>query len=410
MPSFRKILTEVRDRAIDEIGNSIERSGRKLSVTSNPEERMATGPLARLESKTQYDPVDMRYPLDLGTNKTEQVHYIKFLINTRSPAMYETTEQPSTVDLNRANDPEVGRQISGGDTVFGRTSEVVATAAGTVAGAVTGALKGVLAGAVGGIRGAVIGLGAGTIVGGVGAGVLTNIVTSISLKRSTKRVVGAISLYMPDTVNHQIVHQFGDISMTEAFGKVGLVAQGSGIVGEGLANALENFDTANLKGSGVTAEVAAAAAASTGLTGNLSEALLFSAGLARNPQVEVLFQQTSHREFLFDFRLTPRNNMESRAIRDIIKKFKEHAAPALSTEGGRYLIPPDDFDIQFYGPTGENLNIHKISTCALIGIDVNYAAAGQWATFDDGMPVQTSLQLRFKELELIHRQRVRDGY
>lgn len=407
MPSFRKILSEVTDRAIDEIGNSIERSGRKPNVSSNPEERMTTGPLAKLESKTQYDPVDMRYPLDLGTNNVERLHYVKFIINTRSTASYEVTEEQSTVDALRGRED----QISSGETIFGQTTGAVATAAGVVTGGIGAALKGALTGlTIGGLRGAAIGAATGGAVGAIGVGALANIISGIKLKRGTKRVVGSINLYMPDTINQQIVHQFGEISMTDALGKAGLAAQATGTVGQGLADAIGNLDASKLKGTGVTAEVAAAAAEATGLTGNLSEALLFSAGLARNPQIEVLFQQTAHREFLFDFRLTPRNNMESRAIRDIIKKFKVHSAPALSTEGGRYLIPPDDFDIQFWYGNGQNENIHKISTCALIGIDVNYAAAGQWATFDDGMPVQTSLQLRFKELELIHRQRVQEGY
>ena len=217
---------------------------------------------------------------------------------------------------------------------------------------------------------------------------------------------------MPDTINQQIVHQFGEISMTDAMGIAGLVSQGGEAVGESIGSAIMNMDPSQLKGAGVvTKEAAGQIAEGSGFFGpGLSQALLFSAGRARNPQVEVLYQQTSHREFMFDFRLTPRNKAESGTIRDIIKKFKEHAAPELSPEGGRYLIPPDDFDIEFWYGNNKNENIHKISTCALIGIDVNYASAGQWATFGDGMPVQTSLQLRFKELELIHRQRVQDGY
>jgi hypothetical protein len=46
----------------------------------------------------------------------------------------------------------------------------------------------------------------------------------------------------------------------------------------------------------------------------------------------------------------------------------------------------------------------------LVGIDVNYAAAGQWTTFSDGMPVDISMQLRFKELELMHKGRIEEGY
>ena len=102
---------------------------------------------------------------------------------------------------------------------------------------------------------------------------------------------------------------------------------------------------------------------------------------------------------------------EAAAIRKIIKEFKFHSAPELlKGSSGRFFVPPAEFDIKFFYNGKENLNIHKISSCVLVGIDINYAAAGQWTTFSDGMPVDISMQLRFKEVEIIHKALVMDGY
>ena len=109
--------------------------------------------------------------------------------------------------------------------------------------------------------------------------------------------------------------------------------------------------------------------------------------------------------------MIPRSPEEAQVIRDIIKQFKFYAAPELLPGStGRFFIPPAEFDIKFFYNGRENLNINKISTCVLTRIDVNYASAGQWTTFDDGMPVETMLQLEFQELEIMHKKRIEDGY
>ena len=39
----------------------------------------------------------------------------------------------------------------------------------------------------------------------------------------------------------------------------------------------------------------------------------------------------------------------------------------------------------------------------------NYSGAGQFATFDDGMPTQINITLQFRELALLTKDRVKDG-
>jgi len=57
-----------------------------------------------------------------------------------------------------------------------------------------------------------------------------------------------------------------------------------------------------------------------------------------------------------------------------------------------------------------NPNIPQLKRCVLTEVGVNYAPNGTWSTFDDGTPVQTTLTLNFKEIELIDSTAIEAGY
>jgi len=385
-----------------------------VSRTLDPNE--AKGPLAVL-AKNAFASTDLRYPINLGTNNFEGLHYVTFYVNVQEKSSYNVQERTNigpVANQNRANDAAAGvGQISSGNQIISdsTTGQLFAEGVGGFAfGAAIGGAAGSIAAELGGPLAGLAAAGVGGAVGGLIGG---TIVSSIDLSRKTKRLKSTISMYMPDTINQQIIHEYGEISMTEALGMVGAIGQGAA----GVASSLEGFvktGKADLKGAGAgsMAELAGTLAEKSGVFGGgIKEALLFSAGLAQNPQVEILYQKTGHREFMFDFKMSARSEAEAAAIRKIIKEFKFHSAPELlKGSSGRFFIPPAEFDIKFFYNGKENTNIHKISSCVLIGIDVNYAAAGQWTTFADGMPVDISMQLRFKELELMHKGRIEEGY
>jgi hypothetical protein len=380
------------------------------SVVKEKNSKDAKGPQKKLE-ENQYKTDDLRYPLDLGTNSFERLHYMTFYVNVQEKSGYNVNERTNfsgQANANRFADKAAGTgQLSGSREGLGVLGEVVGGAIFGAAGA--SALSGL------GIKGAVVG----GVVGGL---VGSTIIDSIDLTRKTRRIKSTISLYMPDTVNQQIIHEFGEISMTEALGLVGAISQGAAAIGTSVGDFVDRMQKgesagAAFKGAGAPGGAALAelggtiAEASGAFGGGIKEAILFSAGVALNPQIEVLYQKTGHREFLFDFKMIARNEAEGAAIREIIKQFKFYSAPELlAGTSGRYFIPPAEFDIKFFYNGQENINIHKISTCALVGIDVDYAGAGQWTTFTDGMPVEIKMQLRFKELELMHKGRIEEGY
>ena len=386
------------------------------SVSRNLDPNEAKGPLAIL-AKNAFASTDHRYPINLGTNNFEGLHYVTFYVNVQEKSNYNIQERTNigpTANQNRANDAAAGvGQIASGNQIISDSTTGQLFAEGTAGfafGAAIGGGAGALAAELGGPLAGIAAAGVGGAVGGL---IGSTIVSSIDLSRKTKRLKSTISMYMPDTINQQIIHEYGEISMTEALGMVGAIGQGAAGVGSTIEGFIKE-GKGDLKGAGAgsMSELVGTLAEKSGVFGGgIKEALLFSAGLAQNPQVEILYQKTGHREFMFDFKMSARSEAEAAAIRKIIKEFKFHSAPELLRgSSGRFFIPPAEFDIKFFYNGKENTNIHKISSCVLVGIDVNYAAAGQWTTFSDGMPVDISMQLRFKELELMHKGRIEEGY
>ena len=53
--------------------------------------------------------------------------------------------------------------------------------------------------------------------------------------------------------------------------------------------------------------------------------------------------------------------------------------------------------------TGNKLNpyVTQYKPCAITNVNINYTPDGSYATYEDGSPVATMLQVQFKELKLV---------
>lgn len=223
-----------------------------------------------------------------------------------------------------------------------------------------------------------------------------------------------IALYVPDTVNVQYAARYTDVSLTEAIGKPLFLAQGvksiidSVASGEGIAGKISNVANDPFMRSLVASGLGGALG-----TSNLPELALAGIGYAFNPQLQVLFSSIGFRTFQFDFILTPKNQLESAQIQNIIRTFKMAAAPTFEpgfiTQASMFLKVPDTFKIQFLFNGEQNLNVNRIGECVLESIDVDYAPNG-WSTFNDGSAVQTRLTLQFKEIEIVDKLKIKEGY
>ena len=232
--------------------------------------------------------------------------------------------------------------------------------------------------------------------------------------RTVKRTTDSIALYMPDTLAFDYQQSYSDVS----------VASGLGIVGAGLQAGASLMNAGKKGGDAIQKNMApfvAEAAAGVGSKFGLDKNVLFTAlsaatggALAVNPQLELIYQSPSFRNFRFQFMFYPRSKKEAEQVLSIIDMFTFHQAPEVLTSSfGRYLVPPSEFDIQFFYNGQENPNIPKVSTCVLTGVSIDYAPNG-FASYETllnsperggtGMPVAIRMDLSFKETEIITKQ------
>lgn len=215
----------------------------------------------------------------------------------------------------------------------------------------------------------------------------------LAIPRYTRRIKESIAMFMPNPVTFNTVNEFQEISLTGL--GAGLATQTAGLVG-------------GLFGGELGGRLAGGLADATGkVIGQVSSL----AGYPINPRVEVMFSKTNLRQFVFEFLMSPRNEQESENMKAIIRTLRYHSAPELdSATAGFTWIPPAEFDITFYNKGKENTNIPRINTCVLDRIEVDYAPQGVYSTFSNGHPVAARLSLGMREIEVVHKRRVLQGF
>jgi hypothetical protein len=126
-------------------------------------------------------------------------------------------------------------------------------------------------------------------------------------------------------------------------------------------------------------------------------------GQVLNPNLELLFQAPQLRPFNFTFRMSPRNSIEAKTVKDIIKFFKKNMA-AIKGKDNIFLKAPNVFKIKYlYGPNREiHPAINLIKMCALTNCSVDYTPLGTYATYNDGTMVAYNISLSFQELTPIY--------
>lgn len=227
--------------------------------------------------------------------------------------------------------------------------------------------------------------------------------------RTVKRTKDTVALYMPDTLAFDYHQSYSDISVSKDLGLAGLAAQAGASILDQRNRTDKSTAIQNL--SPFVAEYAKKVGGDTTFT-----AFTAATGgvLAVNPQLELIYQSPSFRNFRFQFMFYPRSKQEAQQVLGIIDTFRYHQAPeVLTSTYGRYLVPPSEFDIKFFYNGQENPNIPQISTCVLTDISVDYAPSG-FASYETlsntperggtGMPVAIRMDLAFKEVEIITKQ------
>ena len=228
---------------------------------------------------------------------------------------------------------------------------------------------------------------------------------------NTNRITDSVAIYLPPNVEDSTTANYND-SKTGIAGF--LVATGAAAMG-GDATQIAKSLVAGTEGilKDQTARAIGAVAELAGAEG--AEQLVKKAfGEADNPYMEVLFDSMSLRTFTYNFNFAPKSEEEAEEVQKIIQLFRFHMAPELRAGVNRYLGLPSQFDIHYMflskaGHTSENNFYNRIATCVLQDCKVNYTPNGV-KSFEDGGPTPTTMTLTFKEIELLTKDKIAEGF
>ena len=215
-----------------------------------------------------------------------------------------------------------------------------------------------------------------------------------------RKILGTITLPIPGGINDSNAVNWQDDNLNEfmrAGANVatgGITEGGSGIVDRSRQEYQNALGKSGL-GQAVTAFFAEQA---TGASNLLSRQY----GAVINPNLELLFNGPSLRTFGFNFRMSPRSDIEARNIRKIIRLFKQ-AMSVKRSNSSLLLKAPHTFAISYVTSNEQHPYLNKFKECALTICNVNYTPDGTYMTYkggiDDRSMTAYELSLTFQEIE-----------
>lgn len=366
------------------------------------------GPLSSLFQNQ--DPKNLLYPADLGSNPA-MGHAVLFEVFDYTSGFVEGAQELANMFAKAAGDTTIA---SAQNDILGTTGKIVSNLATTE-----------------------------NITSGLKIGLST--LTAPTYKKKTKNKLANISLYMPDTLNVTYNSSYTDVSLTSELGLKGYLGNA---ISDGIKSGVNSVDGALQ--SVLMQEYGKAAA--TQLVGNalgpnMGGLLQQAAGIYINPQIQLLYKGVGLRTFQLEFIFTPKTSQEAQSAKDICDSFAYYSLPGFGASGGgqagQFLKPPQLFKISFkflgkndilgsvssvfssalsnsglgflnsMNPTstvsnGATAKIMTLSDCVLENVTVDYAPNG-WAAYNDGYPVQSTLLLQFKEIEMPTKESVKNS-
>jgi len=238
---------------------------------------------------------------------------------------------------------------------------------------------------------------------------------NVSIKRpATRRLDTAIAMYMPNAVQVTYATNYNEDQISSLVSAAASAYQGVKS-GGGIVDAIlgavpqvkDQFGKRLLTGAAQTADA-------LGITGGRT-AIEIVTGEIIADRMELSFKGVGRRAFQYTFKMIPKNSREADEIRKIVFAFKANMLPEFSKGRSRDTMSiPNTFNIQYMYKQKENDYIHRVSECFLENVQVSYGG-DRYKTFephaDDGAPpVETTMTLAFKEIEVMSRERIFEGY
>ena len=246
--------------------------------------------------------------------------------------------------------------------------------------------------------------------------------TSRNRRPPTVRLDTAIALYMPPTVSVTYTANYTDTPIGSGAARgldiIKAISEGGAAAGlkmfispESVRDAADLFTKLGLGTAG----------AIPGFQG-ARELYEMNQGYIMTNRMELAFKGTSKRGFQYTFKMIPKSEQEANEVKGIVSAFKENMLPEGDDVGstglgftGKNFKIPNTFNIEYMFVNQENSYLNKISECVLETMNVTYGG-DRYKTFDANVegaqgapPVETTITLNFKELDLITKEKAKDG-
>lgn len=254
----------------------------------------------------------------------------------------------------------------------------------------------------------------------IGGEVKTNFVSEPGTRRNTKELKEIILLPIPSNIQDNNSTNYGSSELNSIAGaalggimrtmkaggegktveeKLGRIKDAAlGSISEIYATAGGTEEIANF----ATRQLASSAVGILGVNITPNQILARSEGTILNPNMELLFNGPTLRNFRFSFKMTPRNRDEGEQIKKIIRCFKKNMAPKVVGKNSTFLKTPNVFELTYRQGSSDHKFLNKFKQCFLSDISVNYTGEGTYATYRNGTPVSMIMDLTFKELEPVY--------
>ena len=238
--------------------------------------------------------------------------------------------------------------------------------------------------------------------------------TSVVKRPPTTRLDTAIALYMPPTVSVTYTANYTDTDIGAGAAAAANVFTSPNF--ESAAGVLASPEVTNAMVEGLKKAALGTVGAIPGFEGT-RELYEMNQGYIFTNRMELAFKGLPKRGFQYTFKMIPKSEQEAEMVKEIVSAFKMNMLPeGLGTTGGftgKNLKIPNTFDIKYMFVGRENSYLNKISTCVLESLNVTYGG-DRYKTFDgnsDGAPpVETTMTLNFKEMDLITKEDAREGF
>ena len=230
-------------------------------------------------------------------------------------------------------------------------------------------------------------------------------------RRPTRKKVAVISMFMPAQVQSTYAANYTDTQIGMFTGDALNVYDNLTSSGDSQKSAMDSIKRIGTESlpTALTLMLQSTLGALPGL-GGLREARGITTGEIITDRLELAFKGVNKRQFQYTFKMIPKSAAESEEIRNIVFMFKRNMLPEfVGGSNGRKMIVPNTFDIEYMYNGSHNEYLHKIGSCVLENMTVSYGG-DKYRTYsatDDGAPpVETSITLSFKELDLITRESI----